>query len=608
MIYNIYGYASWDDARVDGCIDLDGSDPVNPDPDQCMVVAMTDLVGGVGYFAIVAQPPDENGNYLLHQAADNGPITLGEIPKPALLATVGIPQAVLATVQPFLSQDSIYRNPACSGDLVVGYKVYINQVLPSEPHDGNWELADGGAGPGGEPIPIDESVVVTAHCVLRNTTLAVSLVFDSGFETPVVGEHSTSINCGNCASDFDLDGDCTSFDCDDDNSEVFGGAPQVCGDGLNNDCDHPSWPSLAGTNEIDNDGDGLSECAGDCDGAVGTVFPGAPQLPCDGLNNDCNDASWPTVPESETDSDGDSLAECQGDCDDTRADVFPSAPQICDGLNNDCSHPAWPALDGTNDADFDVDDFSECTGDCDDSDPLRNPVAAEICNGIDDDCNGLEDEDALGEDSDGDGVAGVCDNCPTVINPSQLDTDLDLLGNSCDNCVFDANPAQEDEDLDGRGDACDNCVSDANGFQDDFDEDGAGDACDNCIFDPNPGQTDSDGDFEGDFCDLDDQLIYTFFSGASPFEWQLENGLDAWNVYRGDLAVLRSGGPYTQTFGSNDLADKACDLLVPFWAGSPDPDPGATAFYLVTGVSAGVEGSLGTDSAGSSRINVDPCP
>ncbi len=609
LIYNSLGDATWSDPRVDGCIDDDGSDPVLPAPDQCMVVAMTDYVDGRGYFGLIAQPPDANGNYLLNEAAGNGPIVLGPIPKPALLATQGIPQAVLATVQPFLSQDSIYRNPACPGDLVVGYKIYIEQVLPGLPPDpGGWELADGGAGPGGEPIPIDESVVVTAHCLFFNTYLATSLVFDSGFETPVLSESATTISCGHCPSDLDLDGNCTTSDCDDGNPDVFDNAPQICGDGLNNDCNHPNWPSLAGTNEVDNDGDGVTECAGDCDGALGTVFPGAPQLPCDGVNNDCNDAAWPTVPESETDSDGDTFAECQGDCDDTRSAVYPGAIEICAGLNNNCNHLNWPALTGTDDADADEDGYSTCTGDCDDGNPARSPAGVEICNGVDDDCNNLTDDDALGQDTDTDGVNNACDNCPELINPSQLDTDLDLRGNSCDNCVFDVNHAQEDQDLDALGNACDNCVGDANPFQDDFDEDGAGDACDNCIFDPNPGQTDIDDDFEGDFCDLDDQMIYTYFSASSPYEWQLEAAFDAWNVYRGDLSVLRGGGAYTQATGSNALADRSCDLLVPFWSDSGDPDPGDAAFYLVTGNSSGVEGTLGTNSAGGLRPSANPCP
>jgi hypothetical protein len=44
---------------------------------------------------------------------------------------------------------------------------------------------------------------------------------------------------------------------------------------------------------------------------------------------------------------------------------------------------------------------------------------------------------------------------------------------------------------------------------------------------------------------------------------------------------------------------------------APDTDipaPGEVAFNLVTGVVGGVESSLGTNSAGVPRANVNPCP
>jgi len=39
-------------------------------------------------------------------------------------------------------------------------------------------------------------------------------------------------------------------------------------------------------------------------------------------------------------------------------------------------------------------------------------------------------------------MADVVDNCLSVANPTQADSDLDGVGNACDNCVFTANPDQ----------------------------------------------------------------------------------------------------------------------------------------------------------------------
>lgn len=50
-------------------------------------------------------------------------------------------------------------------------------------------------------------------------------------------------------------------------------------------------------------------------------------------------------------------------------------------------------------------------------------VGRKICNAIDDDCDGLSDESTLGEDTDGDGVHELCDNCPAAANTAQDDSD-----------------------------------------------------------------------------------------------------------------------------------------------------------------------------------------
>ncbi|HUM10124.1 MAG TPA: thrombospondin type 3 repeat-containing protein, partial [Myxococcaceae bacterium] len=71
-------------------------------------------------------------------------------------------------------------------------------------------------------------------------------------------------------------------------------------------------------------------------------------------------------------------------------------------------------------------------------------------------------------DTDGDGVDDARDNCPTVANGDQKDTDQDGIGDACD----------KDIDNDGVLNAQDNCVKDANPDQRDDDGDGVGDVCD----------------------------------------------------------------------------------------------------------------------------------
>jgi hypothetical protein len=172
-------------------------------------------------------------------------------------------------------------------------------------------------------------------------------------------------------------------------------------------------------------------------------------------------------------------------------------------------------------------------------------------------------------------TADDCDDASAAVHPSAAETCNDV-----------------DDDCDGLVDG----------------GDGDGDAlaavCDNCPGVFNRSQSDRDGDSEGDACDVDDGLIY-FLSppDAQTVLWQAEQGFTSWNVYRGDLEVLRTTGIYTQVPGSNPLADRFCGLVVPQLLDATDPGAGRLAFELVTGVSAGVESGLG-----DARTNTHPCP
>lgn len=133
----------------------------------------------------------------------------------------------------------------------------------------------------------------------------------------------------------------------------------------------------------------------------------------------------PTVAPSTVDRDEDGYTE-DTDCNDRNPNMYPGAVELCDGLDNDCDQAtdedlpevqSWPDLDDDGYGNGEIPSFS-CSvpptnvtqvGDCDDTDPNINPNGIEVCNGEDDDCDGKIDEIAVlvWPDNDGDGFGDL---------------------------------------------------------------------------------------------------------------------------------------------------------------------------------------------------------
>ena len=166
------------------------------------------------------------------------------------------------------------------------------------------------------------------------------------------------------------------LDCNDRDDAIRPGAVEVTCNAVDDDCD------AATPDAPDADGDGFDACA-DCADALPDINPSVVEVVCDGYDNDCNDAT-----EDEQDDDGDGYGSCS-DCADGNADVNPGLPEItCNGIDDDCSDATPDGVDA------DGDGSSACAGvDCDDLDATRAPTYAEICDdGIDNDCD-LEVDD-----------------------------------------------------------------------------------------------------------------------------------------------------------------------------------------------------------------------